>query len=123
MTTPQGLADIAGYADWIGADAALIEPNPGAPTALIPDAHAAGLKVAAWTFRAENAFLPKEDRLGDDPADHGRLRERLARFAGYGVDAAFVDHPNFTVPSPLAGVLGRSHAIGLRGSRSETDGG
>ena len=93
MTTPQGLADIATYADWIGADTALIEPTPGAPTTLIPDAHAAGLKVAAWTFRAENAFLPGADRIGDDPAGHGRLRERLARFAGYELDAAFMDQP------------------------------
>ncbi len=93
MTTPSGLADIARYADWIGADTALIEPAPGAPTALIPAAHAAGLKVAAWTFRAENAFLPEPDRLGDDPAAHGRLRERLARFADYGLDAAFMDQP------------------------------
>ena len=93
MTTPQGLAEIATYADWIGADTALIEPEPGQPTTLIADAHAAGLKVAAWTFRAENAFLPAGDRAGSNPAEHGRLRERLARFAGYGLDAAFMDQP------------------------------
>ena len=93
MTTPQGLADIAAYADWIGTDTALIEPTPGAPTALIGDTHAAGLKVAAWTFRAENAFLPGVDRIGDDPAGHGRLRDRLVRFASYGLDAAFMDQP------------------------------
>lgn len=93
MTTPSGLAAVAAWADWIGVDTALIEPAPGAPTALIPDAHAAGLKVAAWTFRAENAFLPEADRTGDDPAAHGRLRERLARFTDYGLDAAFMDQP------------------------------
>ena len=93
MAMPEGLANIAAYADWIGADASLIEPMPGAPTALIADAHAAGLKVAAWTFRAENAFLPEADRIGAAPAGHGRLPERLARFAGYGLDAAFTDHP------------------------------
>ena len=93
MITPEGLAEIRTYADWIGADTALIEPVPGAPTTLIADAHAAGLKVAAWTFRAENIFLPPADRLGTDPAAHGRLRERLARFAGYGLDAAFMDQP------------------------------
>jgi glycerophosphoryl diester phosphodiesterase len=93
MTTPDGLAAVAGYADWIGADTALIESAPGAPTALIAEAHAAGLKVAAWTFRAENAFLPEEDRIGDDPAAHGRLRERLARFTDFGLDAAFMDQP------------------------------
>ncbi|MDY6923869.1 MAG: glycerophosphodiester phosphodiesterase family protein [Pseudomonadota bacterium] len=93
MATPEGLAAVAAYAGWIGVDTALIEPAPGAPTGLIADAHAAGLKVAGWTFRAENAFLPEGDRVGDDPAGHGRLRERLARFAGYGLDAAFLDQP------------------------------
>jgi glycerophosphoryl diester phosphodiesterase len=93
MTTPEGLAQVAIYADWIGADTALIEPQPGEPTALIADAHAAGLKVAGWTFRAENAFLPPADRIGADPAAHGRLTERLARFAAYGLDAAFMDQP------------------------------
>jgi len=93
MTTPQGLADIAAYADWIGTDSALVEPTPGTPSSLITDAHTAGLKVAAWTFRAENAFLPPADRIGTDPAAHGRLRERLARFAAYGLDAAFMDQP------------------------------
>lgn len=95
MPAPEGLARVAEYADWIGADTALIEPAPGAPTDLIADAHAAGLKVAGWTFRAENAFLPEADRIGEEPAGHGRLRERLARFAGYGLDAAFMDQPGF----------------------------
>src|SRR5690606_10573200 len=93
MTTPEGLAGVAAYADWIGADTVLIEPEPGAPTPLIADAHAAGLKVAGWTFRAENLFLPPGDRIGEDPAAHGRLSERLARFAVYGLDAAFMDQP------------------------------
>ncbi|MFN3931212.1 MAG: glycerophosphodiester phosphodiesterase family protein [Brevundimonas sp.] len=93
MATAEGLAGVAAYAGWIGADTALIEPEPGTPTGLIADAHRAGLKVAGWTFRAENAFLPEGDRVGDDPAGHGRLRERLARFAGYGLDAAFMDQP------------------------------
>ncbi|MFN3670204.1 MAG: glycerophosphodiester phosphodiesterase family protein [Brevundimonas sp.] len=93
MAAPDGLADISAYADWIGADATLIEPTPGAATRLIANAHEAGLKVAAWTFRAEKAFLPPFDQLGDQPTDHGRLAERLARFAAYGLDAAFTDHP------------------------------
>ena len=93
MITPEGLAGVAGYADWIGVDLALIEPEPGAPTRLIDDAHAAGLKVAGWTFRAENVFLPEADQRGADPAGHGRLAERLARFAAHGLDAAFMDQP------------------------------
>ena len=93
MVTPAGLADIAAYADWIGVDTMLIEPVPGAPSALIADAQAAGLRVAAWTFRAENRFLPEFDRNGADPAEQGRLQARVARFAGYGMEAAFTDHP------------------------------
>lgn len=93
MVMPEGLVHIAAYADWIGVDTTLIETAPGVPTALIAAAHAVGLKVSAWTFRAENAFLPEADRIGADPQSHGRLRERLARFAGYGLDAAFMDQP------------------------------
>ena len=29
------------------------------------DAHAAGLLVMPWTFRAENSFLPTDLRVGD----------------------------------------------------------
>src|SRR5690606_10835002 len=47
MITPAGLAGIATYARWIGVDTALIETPGGAPTALVADAHAAGLMVAA----------------------------------------------------------------------------
>jgi glycerophosphoryl diester phosphodiesterase len=103
MVTPEGLAGIAAYADFIGADTALIEPRDasgatGAPTVLISDAHAAGLKVVAWTFRAENAFLPAGDRRGDPqhPAyarQHGDLTGWLARFYDLGLDAAFSDFP------------------------------
>ncbi|RZJ35299.1 MAG: glycerophosphodiester phosphodiesterase [Brevundimonas sp.] len=93
MATPEGLATVKAYADWVGVDTAIIEPTPGTPSSLIADAHAAGLKVAGWTFRAENAFLPEADRVGTAPAVHGRLRERLARFVGYGLDAAFMDQP------------------------------
>lgn len=95
MATPEGLARVRTYAGWIGADTAMIEPQQGAPTALIADAHAADLKVAAWTFRAENAFLPEGDRIGDGPAEHGRITGRVARFAGYGLDAAFMDQPRY----------------------------
>lgn len=98
MVSPEGLAEIAAYADYIGVETLLIEPRDDAgaaqpPTSLIPDAHAAGLKVAAWTFRAENLFLPFADRLGDAPAAHGDLMAQIRRFRAYGLDAAFSDFP------------------------------
>ncbi|MDB5421390.1 MAG: glycerophosphodiester phosphodiesterase, partial [Brevundimonas sp.] len=98
MVSPAGLAEIAVYADYIGVETLLIEPRDDAgaaqsPTALIPNTHAAGLRVAAWTFRAENLFLPLIDRRGDDPAAHGDLTAQLGRFRSYGVDAVFSDFP------------------------------
>ena len=93
MITPHGLAEIVGYAEWIGVDTALIEPEPSAPTTWVADAHAAGLTVAAWTVRAENACMPVSDRIGSDPAAHGRLREPRARVTAYGLEAVFMDQP------------------------------
>lgn len=97
MITPDGLLAIREYAGWVGVNTRLIEPRPGAPTTLIDDAHAAALKVAAWTFRAENAFLHESERIGDDPAAHGQVSDMLERFLWLGVDAVFADQPAIAV--------------------------
>ncbi len=89
MVRPDGLATIALYADAVGVETGLVFPAPDGRTALIADAHAAGLKVAAWTFRAEDVFLPADYR-GDLP---GWLR----RFYDLGVDAVFSDFPGIAV--------------------------
>src|SRR4051812_24297874 len=67
LATVSGLRSIAAYAGGIGADKALIVPREadgtlGPPTTVVHDAHQAGLSVHAWTFRAENRFLPAEFR-------------------------------------------------------------
>lgn len=98
MAEPAGLRDIARYADGVGVAKAMILPrdaagNWTAPTTLIADAHKAGLKVHAWTFRAENVFLPTALRNGTDPAARGDLASEVRRFAGLGVDGLFSDHP------------------------------
>ncbi|WP_309627923.1 glycerophosphodiester phosphodiesterase [Brevundimonas sp.] len=94
MATPQGLAEIATYADAVGVETALIIPRTpsGAaapPTALVQDAHQKGLTVVVWTFRAEDIFLPTDYR-GDLP---GWIR----RFYDVGIDAVFSDFPGVTV--------------------------
>ena len=94
MSTPEGLAEIATYADAVGVDTAMIIPRgpsnaSTAPTTLTADAHAAGLKVVAWTFRAEPAFLPTDYR--DD------LPGWITRFYHLGVDAVFSDFPGVAV--------------------------
>jgi glycerophosphoryl diester phosphodiesterase len=102
MTTPAGLKAIAAYADGIGPAKALIVPRDAdgrslPPTSLVPDAHAAGLKVIPWTFRSENLFLPAELREGSDPREHGRAADELRMFAAGGVDGLFTDFPGEAV--------------------------
>jgi glycerophosphoryl diester phosphodiesterase len=86
------VAAIADHADAIGAEKDLVIPRDGsgrlaAPTGLVEGAHAAGLAVHAWTFRAERAFLP----AGLDPVGE------LAAFAATGLDGIFTDHPDIAV--------------------------
>lgn len=98
MVTPEGLAAIAAYADWVAPEATLVLPRDGegrstVPSALVADAHATGLKVVVWTLRAENAFLPAERRRGEAMADHGDMAAYAGAFAEAGVDALFTDFP------------------------------
>jgi glycerophosphoryl diester phosphodiesterase len=93
MATPEGLKAIAAYAYGIGPNKAMIRPGDGVPTSLVSDAHAAGLRVHPWTFRAENFFLPASLRDGIDPRRQGRLGEEIARHLELGVDGFFTDFP------------------------------
>lgn len=93
------LADIATYAQAIGPHKDLVIPRRadgtlGEPTTLVREAHAKGLAVHAWTFRAENEFLPKELRAGPDAARLGDLAGEIRRFVAAGVDGFFTDHPD-----------------------------
>ncbi len=96
MITPAGLAEIATYADAIGPYKMQVIPwnqgeSLGEPTALVRDAHAAGLKVHAYTFRAESQYLPRELRAG------AGLEAELHAYLRAGVDGFFTDHPDIGV--------------------------
>jgi glycerophosphoryl diester phosphodiesterase len=93
MLTPTGLAAIAQYADAIGPDVRQIVTAAGAPTSLVEQAHAAGLKVHAWTLRKENAFLPAPLRNGSDLAAPGNYAMAWGLLAATGVDGLFTDDP------------------------------
>ena len=93
MITPDGLKAIAAYAAGIGPAKAMVVRNDGTVTPLVADAHAAGLRVHPWTFRAENFFLPSGLRAGINPAGHGRLGEEISRHLAAGVDGFFTDFP------------------------------
>jgi glycerophosphoryl diester phosphodiesterase len=93
MATPEGLREVARYAQGIGPEKAMILPASGTPTSLIDDAHAAGLKVHPWTFRAENLFLSPAYRSGANPAEHGELFQEITFFIELGVNGVFSDFP------------------------------
>jgi len=102
LTSPDALAWISSYADGIGVAKRLVVPwGPdgylGTPTTLIDDAHAHGLVVHAWTFRAENHFLPADFRAGTDPAARGDITAEYELFLSLGLDGMFCDQPDTAV--------------------------
>lgn len=92
MLTHEGLRGIATYAWGIGPDKAQLWQGE-APSTLVADAHAAGLRVHPWTYRAENTFLPARFRRGDAPAAHGDLSAEIAAALAQGIDGFFTDYP------------------------------
>ncbi|NIJ14934.1 glycerophosphoryl diester phosphodiesterase [Saccharomonospora amisosensis] len=102
LVTPEGLAEIATYADGLGPTKDRIIPRDEngyltEPTALVDDAHRLGLAVHPWTFRAENAFLPAELRSSDDPAAWGDILAEYETFLATGIDGVFADQPDIAV--------------------------
>lgn len=98
MMDAPGLAAIAAYADGIGPAKDMViarnaEGGLGASTGLVARAHAAGLAVHPWTFRAENVFLPANLRSSANPAAHGDLSGEMRAFVAEGVDGLFADFP------------------------------
>ena len=88
MATPDGLKEIAKYADGIGPDKRMIVPiGPDGrllpPTSLVKDAHVAKLLVHPWTFRSDGSFLAPE--YGGDPG------KEYDQFFSLGVDGLFSD--------------------------------
>lgn len=93
MLTPAGLTDIAGYAHGIGAELALLLDAKGKASPLIAQAHRAGLKVHAWTLRAENRFLPPLLRRGSDPDARGDIARGFKLLRTARIDGVFTDNP------------------------------
>ncbi|MFJ8580360.1 glycerophosphodiester phosphodiesterase [Micromonospora sp. NPDC093277] len=102
LASASGLAWVAQYADGVGLNKNLIVPRDAAnkllpPTSVIRDAHKVKLLVHAWTFRAENQFLPADFQIGTDPNARGDITSEYELFFGLGLDGAFADQPDTAV--------------------------
>lgn len=112
LSTADALRELRPWVDGIGPDKAQVIPrlpdgSLGEATTLVADAHAAGIEVMPWTFRAENSFLPADLRVGENPAHFGRAIEEARIFMEAGVDGLFCDQPDI-------GVEARTDFLGAR---------
>jgi len=119
LLTPRGLAEIARYADGIGPDKGLVVPYDAdgsllPPTTLVADARSAGLLVHPYTFRNENAFLPRDHRRGGDPAAYGDAFAEYRLFFELGVDGVFSDNVDTALAAREAFLAARRGATGGR---------
>jgi glycerophosphoryl diester phosphodiesterase len=120
MTTPSGLADIAGYAAAIGPDKdhyPLRQAGSDAmpePSALLQVAHSVGLEVHPYTFRADmpSGAMP----IGTPQQNEGNgmraFELELARLLQAGIDGFFIDQPDI-------GVRVRAAALAMHEQRPE----
>ena len=104
MASAQGLVEIATYADGVGPNKDLLIPRDAAgelsltdATRFVEDAHAAGLIVHPYTFRAENAFLPVNLRSSQDDMEFGDAVGEITAFLELGIDGFFTDHSSIGV--------------------------
>ncbi|MFI1964785.1 glycerophosphodiester phosphodiesterase [Streptomyces pathocidini] len=99
LMKPEGLRWIARFAQGIGPSLTSVIPTGadgklGEPTALVSDAHAAGLILHPYTVRNENQFLPTDFRRGTDPNAYGDSFGYFRALLKTGIDGIFSDNPD-----------------------------
>jgi glycerophosphoryl diester phosphodiesterase len=112
LTSAAGLRSLSGIVNGIGPDKNQIIPcsvngTLAEPTSLVSDAHDVGLKVHAYTFRAENSYLPLEYRVGTEATAYGRAIDEQLRFLRTGIDGLFTDQADI-------GVIARAEFLAVR---------
>jgi glycerophosphoryl diester phosphodiesterase len=102
IVAAKGLREVATYADGVGPSKDQVIPldaagKLGTPTALVRDAHRAGLVVHPYTFRVENSFLPVNFRSSAVASDSGNLFGEIAEYRKAGIDGLFSDNTDIAV--------------------------
>jgi len=105
MATAEGLREIASYADGVGPEKYhfIVSRRPdgsldAANTSdFVGNAHACGLQVHPYTFRAENRFLPANLRADADLNAIGNLEDEIEIFLAAGIDGFFTDQTDIGV--------------------------
>ena len=117
-TTPAGVAAAAAEGvDVYGPEARLViglqeDGTLGEETGLVETAHAAGLEVVPYTFRAENGSLPVDLRSSADEHAHGDLAGFITAHLDAGVDGFFTDFPDVGVAARDAWLADQDEAVG-----------
>ncbi|QJU52460.1 glycerophosphodiester phosphodiesterase family protein [Herbiconiux sp. KACC 21604] len=109
--TDASLSQLAAEVDGISLDKALILPldadgNSTRVSDVVARAHGAGLEVYTWTLRPENAFLPRDMRIGRSSSAFGQWQREYRTIMASGVDGVFADHPDLAVVARGGGVGG-----------------
>jgi glycerophosphoryl diester phosphodiesterase len=102
IVSAAGLREVATYAQGLGPSKDQVIPldatgKLGRPTALIANAHRAGLVVHPYTFRVENNFLPAEYDSSAVASDSGNLFGEIAAYRKAGIDGLFTDNTDIAV--------------------------
>jgi glycerophosphoryl diester phosphodiesterase len=102
LSTPAGLRGVARYAQGIGPDKLQVisrraDGTLGYPTALVDDAHDAGLVVHPYTFRAENNFLPVDYQSSAARSEYGWAIDEQITYLHAGLDGLFTDQADISV--------------------------
>ncbi|GAA1609659.1 MULTISPECIES: glycerophosphodiester phosphodiesterase [Kribbella] len=102
IVSAAGLREVATYAAGVGPSKDQVIPldasgKLGTPTALVANAHKAGLVVHPYTFRVENTFLPAEFDSSAVPSDSGDLFGEIAAYRRVGIDGLFTDDADIAV--------------------------
>ncbi|MGW1340156.1 glycerophosphodiester phosphodiesterase [Kribbella sp. NPDC002412] len=102
IVSASGLREVATYAKGLGPAKDQVIPldatgKLGQPTALVANAHRAGLVVHPYTFRVENSFLPANFDSSPVAAESGNLFGEIAAYRKAGIDGLFTDNTDVAV--------------------------